>query len=51
MKLNILSIVWYNFIMLYLSLGSLDFYILLIDLHAYSEVFATEPVIQLTRQN
>ncbi len=26
-----------------LTLGSFDFYLLLIDLHAYSEVFATEP--------
>ena len=28
-----------------LTLGSFDFYLLLIDLHAYSEVFATEPIV------
>jgi hypothetical protein len=28
-----------------LTLGFFDFYLLLIDLHAYSEVFATEPIL------
>jgi hypothetical protein len=28
-----------------LTLGSFDFYLLLIDLHAYSEVFATEQIL------
>ena len=30
-----------------LTLGSFDFYLLLIDLHVYSEVFAMEPFILL----
>ncbi len=28
-----------------LTLESFDFYLLLIDLHAYPEVFATEPIL------